>query len=101
MSILAQSPCQSFGLASCDKPHPCLEPGWEGPCPMSTHRGNWVEVRQREMYKIGYPYGAWVVRRTFFGLRTECALYFLREKPAAGDVEALLGPGVLRVTRAI
>jgi hypothetical protein len=68
---------------------------------MGTHRGNWVEVRQREMYKIGYPYGAWVVRRTFFGLRTECALYFLREKPAAGDVEALLGPGVLRVTRAI
>jgi len=68
---------------------------------MGTHRGNWVEVRQREMYGIGYPYGAWVVRRTFFGLRTECALHFLRERPSTEHVEALLGPEVLRVTPVI
>jgi hypothetical protein len=101
MAILVKSPCHHFGLTPADKPHPCLEPGWERPCPMSTHCGDWVAARQREMYAIGYPYAAWVVRRTLFGLRTECALHFLREKPAAGDVEALLGPGVLRVTRAI
>ena len=101
MAPFDSSPCREFGLAPEGKTHPCLEPGWgERDCPMNTRCRQWLHAREHEMYKLGYPYASWVVRKRFFGLRTECALQFLRDPPAPGPAQGQ-GAGVLKVTRAI
>ena len=85
---------------SADTAHPCLEPGWgDRECPMNTRCRESLRDCADRMYKLGYPYAAWVVRRKWFGLRRECELRFLRERPGADDSEAQYGPGVLRVGR--
>ena len=95
------SPCRDLGLAPGDTPHPCLEPGWgDRACPMNTRCGDMLRSHADRMYKLGYPYATWVVRKRWFGLRNECRLHFLRERPGAGDPEAQYGPGVLRVSPA-
>jgi hypothetical protein len=86
------SPCRGF---------PCLEPGWgDRPCPMNTRCGERLQAQAQRMYKLGYPYASWVVRRTWFGLRHECTLQFVRERPGTQDPEVEFGPGVLRVSPA-
>jgi len=62
--------------------------------------GEWLEGCASGMYKIGYPYAVWIVRENWFGLRKECTLQFLRERPRTDDLEELYGPGVLRASPA-
>lgn len=92
------SPCRDVGLAPAGSAHPCLEPGWGGrACPMDNHCGDGLRACAERMYRLGYPYATWVVRRRWFGLRRECTLQFLRERPGAHDPEGACGPDVLRV----
>ena len=102
MSPFDSSPCRDFGLAPDGKAHPCLEPGWgDRPCPMNARCGEWLEASAVRMYKLGYPYASWVVRKTWFGLRNECTLQFMRERPGTEDLEGQCGPGFLRLSQAI
>ncbi len=55
---------------------------------------------EAETYRLGYGYGAWVVRKDVLGLSPVCSLAYFREPPTAGDLEAAFGDRVLRVAEA-
>ena len=67
---------------------------------MNTHCAEKVKSWQAQMYGMGYPYSAWVVRRRLFGLGIECSLQFLSEEPRGKDLEAVYGPRVVKVQAA-
>jgi hypothetical protein len=101
MKPFDSSPCRDFDLVPAGNAHPCLEPGWgDRPCPMNSGCGERLHACAERMYRLGYPYATWVVRRTWFGLRHECTLQFLRERPGTDAPETRYGPGVLRVSPA-
>ena len=102
MDPFDSSPCRRFGIAPKGETHPCLASHWgERQCPVNEKCREWLETRERQMYRLGYPYAAWVVRKRWFGLRTECALRFLREEPRGQDLAQLYGPGTVRIARAL
>lgn len=59
-------------------------------------------LRDREavMYRLGYGYGAWVVRRDVLGLSPLCTLTYFRERPTQADLRELFGDRVLHVAEA-
>ena len=59
-----------------------------------------VRACDAEMYRMGYPYGAWVVREDPLGLSPVCSLTYLRDKPTPEDLGAIYGRRVLRVAAA-
>ena len=52
------------------------------------------------MYRLGYPYGAWVVRMDPLGLSPVCSLTYFRERPECGELRALYGSRVLHLSEA-
>ncbi len=59
-------------------------------------------LREREsaMYRLGYGYGAWVVREDVLGLSPLCTLTYFREKPTDAELRELYGERVLHVAEA-
>jgi len=59
-------------------------------------------LREREaaMYRLGYGYGAWVVREGMLGLPPRCSLTYFREKPTDAELRDLYGDRVLHVAEA-
>jgi len=101
MDALLPSPCQQFGVSPDGSAFPCLKEGWGNrSCPTETACGDWMKERQAQMYALGYPYAAWVVRKTLFGISSGCSLQFVREAPTKENAQELFGRGVLRVTPA-
>lgn len=101
MKYLWSSPCSRHGLTSGDEPFPCLDPSWGGrDCPMNAAEGMSLGSQESDMYRLGYPYGAWVVRMDPLGLSPVCSLTYFREKPSQEDLHALYGDRVLRVCQA-
>ena len=101
MNPLWPSPCSRRGLSSEAHPFPCLESSWgERDCPMNAAGGMALGSQESDMYRLGYPYGAWVVRMDPLGLAPVCSLTYFREKPSIGDLHALYGDRVLRLCEA-
>lgn len=59
-----------------------------------------LRTREAAMYRIGYTYGAWIVRLDALGLAPLCSLTYFREKPAPGELQARYGNRVLHVMEA-
>ena len=101
MKALWTSPCRRAGLASRDDPFPCLNARTApGQCPMNSADCQALHDREAGMYRLGYTYGAWVVRRDVLGLSPLCSLVYFREKPTDDDLRELYGDRVLHVAEA-
>ena len=95
------SPCQRCGLSTDDEPFPCLGEKWGArECPMNAARADWLRRREAGMYRMGYPYAAWVVKEDGLGLFPVCSLEFFRDEPTPELVQAALGPHLLHVEKA-
>jgi len=59
-------------------------------------------LREREaaMYRLGYGYGAWVVREDVLGLSPLCTLTYFRERPSDAELRELYGDRLLHVAEA-
>lgn len=59
-------------------------------------------LREREaaMYRLGYGYGAWVVREDVLCLSPLCTLTYFRERPTDAELRELYGDRVLHVAEA-
>jgi hypothetical protein len=101
MKTLRSSPCRREGVSPDNQDFPCLEPGWGNqPCPMNEGCREWMRERESEMYQLGYPYAAWVVKKDLLGLSPVCSLVYFRERPTPADVEEVCGKSVLHVADA-
>jgi hypothetical protein len=60
-----------------------------------------LRQREAEMYRLGYTYGAWVVRLDMLGLFPVCSLTYFREKPTAGELQAAYGNRLLHIVEAV
>jgi hypothetical protein len=67
---------------------------------MNAAGGMALGSQESEMYRLGYPYGAWVVRMDPLGLSPVCSLTYFRERPESGDLRALYGNRVLHLSEA-
>lgn len=59
-----------------------------------------LRTTEAEMYELGYPYSAWVVRKDLWGLAPVCSLTYFREKPTPEDLGAIYGERVLHIAQA-
>lgn len=101
MKPLWSSPCSRAGLSSRDDPFPCLRAEWgERDCPMNAAQGRSLREGESALYRLGYGYGAWVVRLDVLGLGPVCTLVYFREKPTAEALGELYGGRVLRLSDA-
>jgi hypothetical protein len=76
-----------------------MEPNWgDRPCPLDAICREEMRECAAELYRKGYPYASWVVRRKALGLCTQCSLLFTTEKPTPENARELFGPGVLHIT---
>ena len=101
MKYLWSSPCSRHGLSPGDEPFPCLDPSWGGrDCPMNAAGGMALGSQESDMYRLGYPYGAWVVRMDPLGLSPVCSLTYFRDRPEGGELRALYGSRVLHLSEA-
>ena len=101
MKALWTSPCRRAGLASRDNPYPCLDAKTvPGQCPMNSAECEAIHDRESAMYRLGYGYGAWVVRRDVLGFAPLCSLVYFREKPTDEELRELFGDRVLHVAEA-
>jgi hypothetical protein len=95
------SPCQRCGLSTDDEPFPCLGENWGArECPMNAARAGWLQRCEDGMYRLGYPYAAWVVKEDGLGCFPVCSLEFFRDEPTPELVQATQGPHLLRVEKA-
>lgn len=58
-------------------------------------------VQEGELYRLGYGYGAWLVRKDVLGLDPVCTLTYFREKPTPEELQALYGDRLLHVADAV
>lgn len=95
------SPCRREGVSPDNKDFPCLEPDWGNrSCPMNEGCRDWMRDREKEMYRLGYPYAAWVVKEGALGLPPNCSLVYFRDPPTPTDVQEVCGKSVLHVAPA-
>ena len=57
--------------------------------------------RESAMYRLGYGYGAWVVREDMLGLSPHCTLTYFRERPTDAELRELYGDRLLHVAEAL
>lgn len=101
MKYLWSSPCSRAGLSSRENPFPCLAPGWDDrACPMNSAQCRSLRTTEAEMYELGYPYGAWVVRKDPLGLSPVCSLTYFRTQPTQEVLGAMYGKRVLHIAQA-
>jgi hypothetical protein len=101
MDALLPSPCQQHGVSPDGSAFPCLKHGWgDRPCPMNAALRGWMKTREAQMYALGYPYAAWVVKKRLFGISSGCSLQFTREAPTKENAKELFGNRVLWMARA-
>jgi len=101
MKPLWSSPCSRAGLVTADDPFPCLHAGGgPGHCPMNSADRDALRERESVMYRLGYGYGAWVVREDVLGISPLCTLTYFREKPTEAELRELYGDRVLHVAEA-
>jgi hypothetical protein len=102
MKPLWSSPCSRAGLSTRDDPFPCLHAGWgDRRCPMNDADCRELREREGSLYRIGYIYGAWIVRQDVLGLSPLCSLTYFREKPTPEELHERYGNRVLHVAEAI
>lgn len=67
---------------------------------MNAARREPLGAQEAELYRLGYGYGAWVVRRDVLGLCPVCSLTYFREKPTPGELRELYGDRLLHIADA-
>lgn len=60
-----------------------------------------LSAQESGLYRLGYGYGAWLVRRDVLGLSPVCTLTYFREKPTPEELQALYGDRLLHVADAV
>jgi hypothetical protein len=65
---------------------------------MNAAGGMALGSQESDMYRLGYPYGAWVVRMDPLGLSPVCSLTYFRDRPVGDELRALYGNRVLHLS---
>lgn len=62
---------------------------------------NALAAQEAELYRLGYSYGAWLVRRQVLGFGPTCSLTYFREKPSPEELQSLYDGRVLHIADAV
>lgn len=98
MQTLWQSNCERHHIVSADDPFPCLTHCWgsDRDCPMNSVNLDEMKELANRMYKVNFPYGAWVVRLDLLKAFPVCELVFFREEPTEASLREKYGSRFLR-----